>query len=473
MRALRSMAMRLAAIAFLGLGLAAFVGAEAQRDVRKLNDNAIRLRKTASTSAAVLGKYDKGTPFLVLETGKKKETIESRTGYWLRGRLADGSEGWFFGPYLDQPKSGHFTSADFASEEQYQDYLSLALRRGERVRATEDYEKVHEGDLGWFSSYGAGDPPFLVVWDEDLEATPSDEAIDDELPRIFEDRIYFVYASTLEIVGDEEVADFPALALDWANARADEFVEGATVTLGRHLITDPTDDGSNNWADEMDEYVGETATITEVMGEDPWGRPIVHVDIDDGSWQWRIENMRLESASDYAYGEGDDEYAYGEADDGYYEESTETYGKIAVGSVVILGRHDEVDGDMNWNDDMDKYVGKAVKVTELVGADASNCLCVSVEGNDFVWRVRNLRLKGSGEAGSYGFDVGDAVILGRHRSVNGEDNWADEMDGYVGETATITSLVGFEEGDSHCFLVYVDIDDGEWVWRVENMTPAD
>jgi hypothetical protein len=471
------MAMRLAAIAFLGLGLAAFVGAEPMRDVRKLNDNAIRLRKSASTSAAVIAKYDKGTPFLVLETGKKKETIEGKTGFWLRGRVADGSEGWFFGPYLDQPKSGHFTSADFAVDGQYQDYLSLALRRGERVRATEDYEKIHEGDLGWFSSYGEGDPPFLVVWDDDIEATPSDEAIDAELPRIFEDRIYFVYASTIEIVGDEDVADFPALALDWANARADEFVEGATVSLGRHLVTDPEDEGSDNWAEEMSDYVGETATITEVMGEDPWGRPIVHVDIDDGSWQWRIENMRLESASDYAYGEGDDGYAYGEGDeeyvDDYAAESTETYGKIEVGSVVILGRHDEVDGDTNWNDEMDQYVGKAVKVTELVGADGSGCLCVSVDGNDFVWRVRNLRLKGSGEAGSYGFDVGDSVILGRHRMVNGENNWAEEMEDYVGETATITSLVGFEEGDSHCFLVYVDIDDGEWVWRVENMTPAD
>lgn len=470
MRALRSLAMRVAAIAFLGLGLAAFVGAETPRDVRILNDNAIELRKAASSSSAVIGKYDKGTPFLVLETGKKKESVGGRSGYWIRGRLADGTEGWFFGVFLTQPGTDHFGASAFQSEEQYQDYLSLALRRGERVRATEDYEKVHKGDLGWFSSYGAGEPPFLVVWDDDIEATPSDSAIDDELPRIFEDRIYFVYAPTLEIVGDEEVADFPALALDWANARSDEFVEGATVSLGRHLVTDPDDEDSNNWADEMDEYVGETATITEVIGEDPWGRPIVHVDIDDGSWQWRIENMRLESASAYAYGEGDDDY-YG--DEGYYDESSETYGRIEVGSVVILGRHDEVDGDMNWNDDMDQYVGKAAKVTDLVGADASGCLCVSVEGNSFVWRVRNLRLKGSGEAGSYGFDVGDTVVLGRHRSVNGEDNWADEMEDYVGETATITSLVGFEEGDSHCFLVYVDIDDGEWVWRVENMTPAD
>ena len=254
--------------------------------------------------------------------------------------------------------------------------------------------------------------------------------------------------------------------------RADEFVEGATVSLGRHLVVDTEDPSSDNWAEEMDEYVGYEATITEVLGEDPWGRPIVHVDVDDGEWQWRVENMRLEAPSDYAYGaeEGDYDSYY---DYDYEAGGGETYGKIEVGSIVILGRHDDVEGDSNWNEDMEACVGKAVKVIELAGADSSGCLGVRVDGNDFFWRVRNLRLKGSGEAGSYGFDVGDSVVLGRHRFVNGEDNWSEDMEAFVGQTAVITSLVGFEDGDSRCYLVTVDIDDGDWVWRVENMEPAD
>jgi hypothetical protein len=121
---------------------------------------------------------------------------------------------------------------------------------------------------------------------------------------------------------------------------------------------------------------------------------------------------------------------------------------------------------------MDQFVGKASKVTELCGADNAGFLCVQVEGNDWYWRVRNLALVNVGEPGSYGFAVGDAVILGKHRDVGGETNWADDMDEYVGMRAKITELVGTEGDGADCFTVRVDVDGGEWVWRAESLKPA-
>ena len=90
--------------------------------------------------------------------------------------------------------------------------------------------------------------------------------------------------------------------------------------------------------------------------------------------------------------------------------------------------------------------------------------------NDYVWRVRNLTLKGRGEAGSYGYQIGDRVVIGAHRYIDEDNNWADEMAEYVGEEATITSLEGTDGTNS--YLVHVDIDEGDWYWRVETMTPA-
>lgn len=467
MTSLRTAARRATALFVFIAGLSMALAAEGRPDVRLVNAAAVKMRSSASASASTVATFNKGEPILVLETGKKKETVDGKSGYWLKGRSADDDEGWVFGAYLDKAAKGYFKAADFTDDDLYDRYLRMALRRGERVRAVQDYEKVAEGALGWFSSVNGGEPPFLVVWDDDLEATPSDDALDEELPRILEDRVYFVYAPAIEIVGEDEVANFADLGLDWAYSRLDEFGEGAMVTLGRHLIVDGDSD-STNWADEMEEFVGMAANITEVLGEDGWGRPIVHVDIDDGAWQWRVENMRLETSSDGSYAD-DEQYGDGE----YESDAVETYGRIAVGTVVILGKHDDVEGEANWNDDMDKFVGKAAKVVELAGADDSGCLGVRVEGNEYFWRVRNLRLKGHGEAGSYGFDVGDLVILGRHREINGEANWSEDMEEYVGMEAEITSLVGVEEGESRCYLVTVDIDDGEWVWRVENMTPSD
>jgi hypothetical protein len=454
--------MRIKSLAFASvLALAALAAAagQARPDVRVVADAAARLRAAASATGRILEKLDMEDSLLILD-GKK--------GSWIKARTAGGAEGWVFDGYLKSSKKP-FSRADFSVDEAYEDYLSLASRNGERVRASEDYEKVKKGDLGRFFSYAEGDLPFLIVWDRDLDATPSEEYLGAEFPRILSYRVYFVEARILEIVGEAAVADFSHEALEFAKAKIEEFGPGATVRLGRHLAVS-AGEGSENWNPEMEQYVGHEAKIASLEGLDEQGRPIARVDIDDGDWFWRIENMTLASPSD---GEEAEAYPDDEGiDAAAVEASPESYGKVAVGSFVLLGRHDDPSGDANWNDSMDEYVGKSSKVLELCGPDNAGFLCVRVEGNDWYWRVRNLALVNVGEAGSYGFAVGDEVVLGKHREIGGEANWADEMDEYVGMRARITELVGAEGDGAECFTVRVDVDGGDWAWRAESLTPA-
>ena len=62
-----------------------------------------------------------------------------------------------------------------------------------------------------------------------------------------------------------------------------------------------------------------------------------------------------------------------------------------------------------------------------------------------------------------GFAIGDRVIVGRHQPIDGEANWIDEMDQYVGQEATITSVQG--QGPSGAWLVNLDVDGGAFYWR--------
>ncbi len=66
---------------------------------------------------------------------------------------------------------------------------------------------------------------------------------------------------------------------------------------------------------------------------------------------------------------------------------------------------------------------------------------------------------------------GTEVILGRHKreTVFGTDFCSPEMDPYVGRAAIIKE--SFLCGDG-CLCCYVDIDDGVYYWRVEDMILA-
>lgn len=162
-------------------------------------------------------------------------------------------------------------------------------------------------------------------------------------------------------------------------------------------------------------------------------------------------------------------------------ETTADYGPIEVGTVVVLGRHSEVDGSDNWAAGMDQYVGKATTVTRLSGVDPQGCpgVRVEIDGGAYFWRIRDLLAVGEAaipqECGltAAGADFGplgpgSIVILGRHREVDGDDNWADGMGQYVGRTAMVTSLQGVDPAG--CPIVFVDVDDGTYFWRIRDLT---
>lgn len=71
----------------------------------------------------------------------------------------------------------------------------------------------------------------------------------------------------------------------------------------------------------------------------------------------------------------------------------------------------------------------------------------------------------SGNTGTV--SVGTKVILGKHRAVGGDDNWASKMADHVGKTATVTKT-GLTD-KAGCATVRVDADSGTYVWRVRDL----
>jgi hypothetical protein len=64
---------------------------------------------------------------------------------------------------------------------------------------------------------------------------------------------------------------------------------GVVVILGRHRPVN----GDEGWDAQMDAYVGKQATVTELVGVDPAGCPVVKVDVDGGAWYWRVRDLSL------------------------------------------------------------------------------------------------------------------------------------------------------------------------------------
>ena len=68
-------------------------------------------------------------------------------------------------------------------------------------------------------------------------------------------------------------------------------------------------------------------------------------------------------------------------------------------------------------------------------------------------------------------EIGTHVILGKHkRLTNYGTDWIDErMDEYVGKEAVIRDVFQATDG---CCVCYVDVDEGCYYWRVEDMILA-
>jgi len=66
------------------------------------------------------------------------------------------------------------------------------------------------------------------------------------------------------------------------------------------------------------------------------------------------------------------------------------YGRVRVGSVVIIHKHRPVAGNTNWSSSMDKYDGKVGFVAALRGQDAQGCAVVNI---DFMNVIVYIKLK--------------------------------------------------------------------------------
>lgn len=250
---------------------------------------------------------------------------------------------------------------------------------------------------------------------------------------------------------------------------------GSRVVLGKHRPVD----GDANWVDEMEAYVGQTATVTELFGTDGSGCPVVHVDSDNGDWFWRVRDMRLSGGgpTPIITSGGAIPTSCGMTDE------TVQYGPLRVGSKIKLGRHTPWQGDENWAESMSQYVGQEASVTELAGTDAAGCplVKVDVDGGAWFWRIRDAVVVGAvassgfpqhcgqtDEAADYGAaQIGAQVRVGRHREVNGDANWNDAMESFVGQSGTVTEHLGVDS--QGCPVVHVSVDSGNWAWRVRDL----
>lgn len=419
---------KLAALALIALVAIAGAFAQAKPAVAVLSADSPIYANSAIDSTKTIGTFDRGEPLLLVSSLDKRVTVDGVPTIWYQVKTSGGSTGWLPGSRLSFTATA-FSRSYFQTEDQYIRYVVMAYRVGEKVVAVRSYEKVARGDIGYLVDVSPDDYlPFAVVWEHNLEATPSTDYLPSGFPAVLEPFVYFVNPGDIELLGEAAATPIATLA---------KTIPAKFKTADGYYAEEPDDDLA-------------------------WYTP--------EGYSYYSDDYGYDEYDDYGYGD----YDYGDYD--YYDypeyvEGEESYGNFQVGSAVILGKHDDVNGGANWVAGMDKFVGKTATITELVGADSWGFLVVKVTGNTYSWRVRNLALKSHGEAGSYGFAVGDRVIIGAHRYIDDNNNWADEMMNYVGQEATITSLEGTD--GANCYLVHVDIDDGDWYWRVENMTPAD
>lgn len=291
---------------------------------------------------------------------------------------------------------------------------------------------------------------------------------------------------------------------------------GTVVTLQRHRVVA----GDDNWDAQMARWIGRAARVTRLSGVDAAGCPGVRVDVDGGQWFWRVRDLGI-GTGPQPRPEARAPSASGIPQQCHQDDMRPSYGPVSVGTEVVLGRHRAVDGDDNWADEMQQYVGRRARVVELSGVDGVGCpgVRVDIDGQQWFWRIRDVRL-GTGEGGAGGpvvastgvssdhgrpasvvawgsgaggglfgtgaglapqecgltdatvqwgpISVGAQVTLRRHRPVNGDDNWSAEMDAFVGRQARVAQLVGVD--DQGCPVVHIDLDNGQWFWRVRDMT---
>lgn len=283
-----------------------------------------------------------------------------------------------------------------------------------------------------------------------------------------------------------------ACGQDAAHADYGAVSVGAVVVPQRHRFVG----GDPNWDPRQGRFLGRVARVVRRSGVDAAGCPGVRLDVDGGRFFWRVRDLSIGADPPrraLAVSASELPQACGRA----------VYGPLRVGSQVVLGRHRPVDGATNFTRPMHGYIDRTARVVELAGLDDRGCpgVRVDIDSGRFFWRVRDLRLAGThyppGIASVHGrpprdaavaagdwrvtqacgmtddnaqygdIGVGSEVVIGRHRPVDGEDNWVEPMDFYVGRRARVMELIGVDE--QGCPLLRVDVDQGDWYWRLRDV----
>jgi hypothetical protein len=257
---------------------------------------------------------------------------------------------------------------------------------------------------------------------------------------------------------------------------------GARVVLHQHRPVN----GETNWTEEMSDHVGGEAEVVEVGGVDAEGCPVYHVDVDDGEWAWRIRDASLVRAGLPQTCER-------------REGENPGHGSLSVGDRVRLGHHRPVRGERNWLGSMEQYVDRIAQVTSLGPPDDQGCSVVHVDLDEGArsWRVRDLVLleqeanrrarveandqiggeipqacTGSADPEDYGpVRPGARVTLGRHRDFNGDANWDEAMEPFVGRETSVIRRSGADSAG--CPGIRVDADNGDFFWRIRDMLLAE
>lgn len=142
-----------------------------------------------------------------------------------------------------------------------------------------------------------------------------------------------------------------------------------------------TDDISPNWTPDMEYYVDQVTRVTDTVGVDAQGCPIINVEVDAGAFLWRVRDVEPMEATA-------DERRCGQSD---YDAD---YRGLQVGDKVTIGEHSDWYGYENWAPEMTDFIGREAVVEELIGVDNEGCpgAALDIDEGEFFWRVRDFHL---------------------------------------------------------------------------------
>jgi hypothetical protein len=141
---------------------------------------------------------------------------------------------------------------------------------------------------------------------------------------------------------------------------------------------------------------------------------------------------------------------------------------VLVSGICALTLPHPLPTDLNWSRAFQYLFGKASYDASLRGPLIGMGCCLSLLFVGIAAAVTNAYLVVRQSPSARRFQVGDVVILGRHTPVNGDANWDPAMDRFVGSRTRITAFVG--KDSSACDVVRVQVDGGQFVWRVINLS---